>query len=275
LTSTQDNVVISNRRAGAEATLRTNTQTNDSEYAVNNEVWELTNAHIIAKSASASSLLNKLVDTSVENAGSGKLTVSNAANSITDVYASAGDMAIMQQAAGLNLEELVVAADKTVSAYTGANAIAAEEADVTVRGHAEFGKGAVLNANLTLASGSSLSVAEGGLAMGSTLSLSTGITLDDTTLNRVYSLNTGESLALFTGVDGLKLGETSYTSISENDEILASPYFTNLNSDQYRLTYTGTDNGTLSILSAAVPEPATATLSLLALAALAARRRRK
>ena len=275
LTSTQDNVVISNRRAGAEATLRTNTQTNDSEYAVDQEAWELTNAHIIAKSASASSLLNKLVNTSVENAGSGKLTVSNAANSITDVYASAGDMAIMQQAAGLNLEELVVAADKTVSAYTGANAIAAEEADVTVRGHAEFGKGAVLNANLTLASGSSLAVAEGGLAMGSTLSLSTGITLDDTTLNRVYSLNTGESLALFTGVDGLKLGETSYTSISADDGILASPYFTNINSDQYRLTYTGTDNGTLSIISAAVPEPATATLSLLALAALAARRRRK
>ena len=275
LTSTQDNVVISNRRAGAEATLRTNTQTNDSEYAVDHEAWELTNAHIIAKSASASGLLNKLVNTSVENAGSGKLTVSNAANSITDVYASAGDMAIMQQAAGLNLEELVVAADKTVSAYTGANAIAAEEADVTVRGHAEFGKGAVLNANLTLASGSSLSVAEGGLAMGSTLSLSTGITLDDTTLNRVYSLNTGESLALFTGVDGLKLGETSYASISADDGILASPYFTNINSDQYRLTYTGTDNGTLAILSAAVPEPATATLSLLALAALAARRRRK
>jgi len=133
----------------------------------------------------------------------------------------------------------------------------------------------VLNAHLTLASGSSLSVAEGGLAMGSTLSLSTGITLDDTTLNRVYSLNTGESLALFTGVDGLKLGETSYASISADDGILASPYFTNLNSDQYRLTYTGTDNGTLSIISAAVPEPATATLSLLALAALAARRRRK
>lgn len=275
LTSTQDNVAISNRRADAVATLRTNTQTNDSEYAVDKEAWELTNAHIIAKSASASNLLNKLVNTSVENAGSGKLTVNNASNSITDVFASDGDMAIMQQAAGLNLEELLVAAGKTVSAYTGANAIAAEEADVTVRGHAEFGKGAVLNANLTLASGSSLSVAEGGLAMGSTLSLQKGITLDDTTLNCVYSLNTGESLALFTGVDGLTLGETSYASISENDEILASPYFTNLNSDQYHLTYTGPDNGTLAIISAAVPEPATATLSLLALAALAARRRRK
>ena len=275
LTSTQDSVVISNRRAGAEATLRTNTQTNDSEYAVNKGEWELTNAHIIAKSASASDLLNKLVNTSVENAGSGKLTVSNAANSITDVYASAGDMAIMQQAAGLNLEELVVAADKTVSAYTGANANAAEEADVTVRGHAEFGKGAVLNANLTLASGSSLSVAEGGLAMGSTLSLQKGITLDDTTLNRVYSLNTGESLALFTGVDGLKLGETSYASISADDGILASPYFTNLNSDQYRLTYTGTDNGTLAILSAAVPEPTSSMLGLMGLVAFTFRRRRK
>ena len=250
-------------------------EANGGDYTIGKAEWELTNLHLKSGKTEATTILNKLVNVSVENAGSGKLTVSNAANSITDVYASAGDMAIMQQAAGLNLEELVVAADKTVSAYTGANANAAEEADVTVRGHAEFGKGAVLNANLTLASGSSLSVAEGGLAMGSTLSLQKGITLDDTTLNRVYSLNTGESLALFTGVDGLKLGETSYASISADDGILASPYFTNLNSDQYRLTYTGTDNGTLALLSAAVPEPATATLSLLALAALAARRRRK
>ncbi len=266
------NLEFSNRK-DVSATMHN--EANGGYYTIEKAEWELTNLHLKSGKTEETTISNKLVNVSVENAGSGKLTVSNAANSITDVFASAGDMAIMQQAAGLNLEELVVAADKTVSAYTGANAIAAEEADVTVRGHAEFGKGAVLNANLTLASGSSLSVAEGGLAMGSTLSLSTGITLDDTTLNRVYSLNTGESLALFTGVDGLKLGETSYTSISADDGILASPYFTNLNSDQYRLTYTGTNNGTLAILSAAVPEPTSSMLGLVGMVALTFRRRRK
>lgn len=266
------NMVFTNR---TDSDARLTALENGKPYYTHTDTYQLTNGHAKHTGTNITTLATRLTNSSVENAGSGKLTVNNAANSITDVYASAGDMEIMQQAAGLNLEELVVAAGKTVSAYTGANAIAAEEADVTVRGHAEFGKGAVLNANLTLASGSSLSVAEGGLAMGSTLSLSTGITLYDTSLNRVYSLNTGESLVLFTGVDGLKLGGTSYTSISENDEILASTYFTNLNSDQYRLTYTGVDNGTLAIISAVVPEPATATLSLLALAALAARRRRK
>lgn len=264
---THGSVQFSNRGT-QDATLKTSS--NDSLYSVDGSDWSLTGGHLTADSDSEMTLRTQLINSSVENAGSGKLTVNNAANSITDVYASAGDMAIMQQAAGLNLEELVVAADKTVSVYT-----ATAEANVTVHGRAEFGKNAVLNANLTLASGSSLSVAEGGLAMGSTLSLQKGITLDDATLKRVYSLNTGESVVLFTGVDGLKLGETSYTSISANDEILASPYFSNLNSDQYRLTYTGTNNGTLSILSAAVPEPTSSMLGLMGLVAFSFRRRRK
>ncbi len=266
------NMVFTNR---TDSDARLTALENGKPYNTNADTYELTNGHAKHTGTNITTLATRLTNSSVENAGSGKLTVNNAANSITDVYASAGDMEIMQQAAGLNLEELVVAADKTVSAYTGADAIATEEADVTVRGHAEFGKNAVLNANLTLASGSSLNVAEGGLAMGSTLSLQKGITLDEATLNRVYSLNTGASLALFTGVDGLKLGETSYTSISADDEILASPYFTNLNSGHYCLTYTGTDNGTLSILSAAVPEPTSSMLGLMGLVAFTFRRRRR
>ena len=77
-------------------------------------------------------------------------------------------------------------------------------------------------------------------------------------------------------MDGLTLDKTPYTSLTEADSILANPYFTNLNSsNQYVLTYSGTDNGTLSIMAASVPEPTTTTLSLLALSALAMRRRRK
>lgn len=264
-------------RGTAEATFRTASSINDAEYSTNSINWELTNAHLASTASEAKTLTNKLVNSSVENAGSGHLTVSNSGNSITDVYATAGNIDIEQlnAAVNLNLSELTVAESKTVGLYSGSGD-GRVEANVTVTSHAKFGSGAVLNANLTLASGSTLSVAEGGLAMGSTLTLQKGLTLDDTTLGRVHALSVGESTALFTGVDGLTLDKTTYTSLTENDSMLANPYFTNLNSgNQYVLTYSGTDNGTLSIMAASVPEPTTTTLSLLALSALAMRRRRK
>ena len=271
---THGDVTFSNKGT-TDATLKTSS--NNSQYTVGAADWSLTKGHLTAASDSEMSLGTQLVNSSVENAGSGKLTVSHANNSITGVYASAGDMAVMQQDAGLNLDELVVASQKTVSAYTGTEAVAAAEANVTVSKRAEFGAGAVLNANLTLAAGATLEVGVGGLTMGSTLTLNQGLTLGTDTLSRVQGLSVGESATLFSGVDGLTLGKTSYTTITTEDSMLASPWFTNLTGDQYVLTYTGTDNGSLSItmMSAAVPEPTTATLSLLALAALAARRRRK
>lgn len=276
LVNTADKVKFSNRGTG-EATFRTASEVNDAEYSTNSTDWELTNGHLASTASGDKTLTNKLVNSSVENAGSGKLTVSNSGNSITDVYATAGNIDIEQlnAAVNLNLSELTVAESKTVGLYSGSGD-SRVEANVTVTSQAKFGTGAVLNANLTLASGSTLSVAEGGLAMGSTLTLQKGLTLDDTTLGRVHALSAGESTALFTGVDGLTLDKTTYTSLTESDSMLANPYFTNLNnSNQYVLTYSGTDNGTLSIMAASVPEPTTTTLSLLALSALAMRRRRK
>ena len=267
-------IVFSNRGTN---TASLNSTSDGMTYGINSEDYVLTNAHASYTGTDANATLsNKLVNSSVENAGSGKLKVNNAGNSLTDVYATGGDLEVLQAATGLNLSELTLAQDKTVGLYTGADATTAE-ANVTVSKLVEFGKGARLNANLTLASGSTLSVAEGGLSMGSTLTLQQGITLDDSTLNRAHALQTGESLALFTGVDGLTLGNDSYSAITEEDNILAAPYFSNLDSNNFVLTYTGTDNGTLNItmLSMTVPEPTTATLSLLALTALAARRRRR
>lgn len=275
---TKSKAHISNRGAANATITASNTGARSAQtYSMSNGNFAVSNAHFKSVATGNATLSNKLVNSSVENAGSGLLTVSHASNSITDVYASAGDMAVMQQAAGLNLDELVVASGKTVSAYTGTEATAAAEANVTVNKRAEFGAGAVLNANLTLAAGATLEVGVGGLNMGSTLTLNQGLTLGADTLSRVQGLSVGESATLFRGVDGLTLGNTSYTSITTEDSMLASPWFTNLTGDQYVLTYTGTDNGSLSItmMSAAVPEPTTATLSLLALAALAARRRRK
>ncbi len=207
--------------------------------------------------------------------GTGSLQLNNAANRFDNIRVDAGEL-IVHGAEAYDLDNLQAATSAPLSFYAGAVGNKDTEAAVRVSGTADFGSGAQLNANLTLATGAVLNVADGGLAMGSTLTLQEGVLLGDSTLARVQSLRVGEFTTLFRGVDGLTLGNTEYTTISTEDSILASPYFSNL-SNNYVLSYTGTDNGSLNItmMSAAVPEPTTTTLSLLALSALAARRRRK
>lgn len=75
---------------------------------------------------------------------------------------------------------------------------------------------------------------------------------------------------LFTHVNSLTLGDnTAYTKGEWN----AAYYFTSEYIDtSTRLVL---EDGTVSLVGLTVPEPATATLSLLALASLAARRRRR
>lgn len=207
--------------------------------------------------------------------GTGSLQLNNAANRFDNIRVDAGEL-MVHGAEAYDLDNLQAATSASLGFYAGEVGNMKTEAAVRVSGTADFGSGAQLNANLTLATGAVLNVADGGLAMGSTLTLQEGVLLGDSTLARVQSLRVGEFTTLFSGVDGLTLGNTEYTTISTEDSILASPYFSNL-SNNYVLSYTGTDNGSLIItmISAAVPEPTTTTLSLLALSALAARRRRK
>ncbi len=132
------------------------------------------------------------------------------------------------------------------------------------------GSGATLNANLELVDGSTLALAGNSLALGSSLTLG-NVLLDDATLAEVWALGTGESLTLFSGVDTLIVGGSSYTGAFTTD---AARIFANVGeADEYILIYSGSADGVVSIQ--AVPEPTTATLSLLALAGLVARRRRK
>ncbi len=274
---TRGDVTFSNKGT-TDATLKTSD--NNSQYTVGAADWSLTKGHLTAASDSEMSLGTQLVNSSVENAGSGKLTVSHADNSITGVYASAGDLTVLQAATALQLDELVVGESHAVSAYTGTQILEAQEAEIRVSSKAEFAAGARLNANLTLESGSTLKVAQGGVQLGSTLTLQQGLTLDETTLARVHTLSAGESHTLFSGVDTLRLAtsESEYQELSNTDNsILTSTYFRNISSN-YMLTFTvdkdSAAGGILSI-TMAVPEPTTATLSLLTLAGLLSRRRRK
>ena len=274
LTNEYDSVTFTNKGAVEEATLRYIGTTNEDEYSIA-DAWELTGGHLTYTGGDAT-INNKFVSSSVENAGGGLLTVNNSQNSLVGLNAASGSI-LVQNLAELDLKNLEIANSLSVSAYADGSQSAAAEARISVSEIASFGTGVTLNADLVMKTGSTLRMA-GAVQMGSDVRLETGLSLTGSLYDEVKSMKAGESVTLFTGVDALYLGSSqeAIISITLEDGVLAKNYFTNL-SDNYFLIYDtslGDGLGELSI-GMVVPEPTTATLSLVALAALAMRRRRK
>ena len=151
-----------------------------------------------------------------------------------------------------------------------------DAATLTVNGSALLSGTSTLNAGLTLADGATLDMDyldAGAVTLNGALTFGEQVTIGENLLALLEDIKTQtEGVALFTGIDSLTLPQTATTTTS--GRVWAGVVFSNLASNQnYYLVYQA-DTGTLSIVYN-VPEPATATLSLLALAALAARRRRK
>lgn len=128
-----------------------------------------------------------------------------------------------------------------------------------------------MEANLIVGAGSELTFAQDSLlTMGCTVTIGSG-----TALNIGSPLEYGVAVVLMDSVDGLTLAGNLITEDGWYD---ANGILGSINgeaiteSDTYAIGY---HNGEVSVLFMVVPEPATASLSLLALAALAARRRRK
>jgi hypothetical protein len=132
-----------------------------------------------------------------------------------------------------------------------------------------------LEGSLTLASGSTL-LLEGALTLDGALALGTSLTLGCNMLEMVNLLQAGQSLTFMVGLDSLAVqtGESEYTTIASGQELLAADYFSNLDSGKELVFVYNGEAGSLSMMRV-IPEPATATLSLLALTALMSRRRRK
>lgn len=245
-------------------------------YAASSSAFEIRNADVKAVSADAVNLVNKLTQSSVENAGSGMLTVSNAANTLCGVVASGGDMTVLNQAA-LSLNVLEVATGKSVGMYTGGNTSSAKAA-VAVSSSAVFGAGAALtSASLTLADGATLEMTGTVDAVqlnGAALTFGSGVQLGDNLLAAVQALEYGETLALFTGAGEFNMPVVASAAELESSRVLASSVFANVQNANLYVDFQVIDNvGSLLVVN--VPEPATTTLSLLALTALAMRRRRK
>lgn len=239
-------------------------------YRYNNSGYTATDAKLSFAVNSNQTIGSKLVGSDLVNNGTGTLTLNHAQNSLHGLDAVKGSIIVANAGSGVkNLASLGIGNGQSVSFYTGTVAAEDQEATLCVTTLISAGLGSTLNANLKLGEGVLLDFADtqNGLTLGSTLTLGSGITLTETMVNTLHE--TGE-LVLFSGVDALTLGTESYTG--SLDGTIAADFISGLGQG-YLLTYSGAANG--GIVSIKAPEPATATLSLLALAALAARRKRK
>ncbi len=203
----------------------------------------------------------------------GKLeATTTGSQSIAALTANGGNIDVFG-VTSLTVKDMVIGDGSTVGVYSGANA-STSEAGLNISGSADakasltIGSGATLNTNLSLWN-AKLTFQDGALAMGSSLTL----ILDGSSelYINIGTMKPGESLTLFTGVDQFQASADAATI----DE--ASKVFGNLTAGDFKLTYSGANSDGIVALVAqrAVPEPTTATLSLLALMGLAARRRRR
>lgn len=256
---------FSNLGAAENATLK-----GSGTYDLGSVHYVLENAHFTFDATSQATVKHKFINSSVQNDCEYVHRVDNAANTLTAIIAAGGDIMALNKAEH-TLQELKIGASLTVGAYKGSALSAANEAVIKVAQLAVFGQGATLNADLVMQTGAELKM-DGTLTMGSDVRLEEGLTLSGELYNMLLAEN---EVVLIQGIDNLYLGAAPepVASITADDRILAHLYFTNLSPD-YLLVYNVTEPGNGILKIAAIPEPSSATLSLLALAALVARRRR-
>ena len=126
-----------------------------------------------------------------------------------------------------------------------------------------------------------LEVADGGLSMGSTVTLERGVILGEETLARANALGAGERLILFTSVDGLVLKTQEGTDVMiytpgtllVDDGTSANLYFSNL-SPNHALIFSEENGGAIALLM--IPEPSVfgMLVGVGALVSVVSRRRR-
>ncbi len=205
--------------------------------------------------------------------GEGALHLNNAHDDLSHLYILEGSANIhgFEQ---YSLTELKVATSAEVGFFAGATRNTDTKSNVTVTGTALLSGAALLNTNLTLGAGAILeidNVSAGAVELNGALTFGGPILMGEKLLSYVSEMGGWERLTLITG---LSQDPFLMQTREIQSRIQASTMFSNVVDDNLYLEYYyGSDGGRLVVLH--VPEPSTATLSLLALAALAARRRRK
>ncbi|MBQ2813450.1 MAG: PEP-CTERM sorting domain-containing protein, partial [Akkermansia sp.] len=270
--STTSAVSSSNTGGGAKY-LITGTDGNGG----NAGAYTISNAEVsVDTSSAAQTISNILSNSKLINNGSYKLVSDNTASTYSAIDATKGSIDILN-AQNQTLGSLTIGGGKTVGLYIGdtvpAAPTSADEATVTTSSLTVGGTGATLNANLVLSDGATVKLAAA-LTMGSSVTLGEGMILSGDLVSTIKTMSEDGIVDLFTGVDKLYLGDSTVASVTldATSGVNLSEYFNFDGASDYYLGYDGT-NVFAGVMP--VPEPTTATLSLLALAGLAARRRRK
>lgn len=208
----------------------------------------------------------------------GDVTVSNAIV-VDELVNTTGKVLTLDNAEALLLVDMNITGSTVELSYINGDQQVAEGI-VSLAGILQGGD-ATLKADLTLYGGSTLDV-DGGdthaLTLGSTLTVdyaSNLINLDDATLSALNAMNIGDTLKLIVAADQTTLGyggdgydgmwyDQMFNRAGTQGVSLQGDFTVYAQGDAFGLTKVSN-----------VPEPTTGTLSLLALMALAARRRRK
>lgn len=203
-----------------------------------------------------------------------KLAGAAQTGTVVKVDASVGSVDLLNTSS-VTVTDMVIGAGQTVGVYSGDSAVSNPTSTVegaltltnlTVTSSAD--NAATLNANLTL---NGVLTLNGALTMGSDLTLGSGSTLANTGYAHISDITKDTEITLFSSVDSVTYGAASTTLTSA--EVDAHDVFGNLNTGDFTIRF---ESGNVILkASTNVPEPTTATLSLLALMGLAARRRRK
>ena len=269
-----------------------NSTNGDQTYAMGNTAIQIENASISHISNDSGTLSNRLSNVKIINNGIGTLAEDNALNlggdsSKISAEAVSGNINFLNKGTGgMLLEEAIIGTGLSLGVYMSSETTEDSETNLFIQGRLVGFTNSMVNANLTMMTGSELDVFgtnNTGINLGSALTFNLGMTLSEADANAVGSMATDGVYHLFNGVDSFTLGSTYTdvtTSITAANAVDASAYFTNLEKGKYIITYTGASNGGANVgqvllMGMSVPEPATSTLSLLALAGLMARRRRK
>ncbi len=203
-----------------------------------------------------------------------KFNVSSIVNKVGGTLWLAG----MTQGETIEVNELSIGNGSTVKITEGV-ADQAQELTIHVTDTLSIGNDSTLLANLVMESGSTLNLGGGQLTLGSDLQFGSNILLDAATMEAMDSLAVGQTYDFITPAEGTKITGNFdgkwFGQIFKRESATAEDGTTYELKGDYMVQYNSTTGQVGFYKTSDVPEPATATLSLLALMALAARRRRK
>ncbi|MCQ2371024.1 MAG: hypothetical protein MJ058_03085 [Akkermansia sp.] len=206
--------------------------------------------------------------------GTGDVTVNNQLDILDVVNTTGGKLT-------LSADEVLELHDMTLTGQNAAVEVldrekVGQEAKVSIGGTLTAGGGTLL-ANLELQDGATLDVAGQAMTLGSELTLGKNLYLDAATMRAMDAMEVGETHIIISDYDG-----NGITFAEEYDGAWYGSLFNRVSDETetaYHLvgdyTIVATPNEVGFYKVSMTPEPTTGTLSVLALAALAARRRKR